>query len=135
MRIPSDAPEEEWEGLAEVVPLRGGYEWGSWATVPQLPVADAGDDARLPAEDAEAEVGGRQFVVVRLQVFADARDVAEHVMAGDPVLLDLTAAEQDVARRVLDFASGVVFGLGGGMNRINGDVFLVTPLGTEVDDG
>ncbi|WP_431781930.1 cell division protein SepF [Streptomyces chumphonensis] len=133
MRIPSDAPEDEWEGLAEVVPLRGGYEWGSWATVPQLP-APAEQNGPEPGRPGGPVDTARQFVVLRVQVFADAREVAEYLIAGDPVLVDLSAAEPDVARRVLDFASGTVFGLGGGMHRINTDVFLVTPLGTEVSD-
>ena len=63
---------------------------------------------------------------------ADARDVAETLMAGIPVLLDLTSAEGDVAKRILDFSTGVVFGLGSGMHRVDRNVFLLTPSGTEV---
>ncbi|MCX2968571.1 MULTISPECIES: cell division protein SepF [Streptomyces] len=128
MRISSDATEESWDGLAEVVPLRGGQTWGSWSTVPHLTAAsgDLADDQ--PAQQA------RQLVVIRVQSFADARGVAEHLMTRVPVLLDLSAVEGDVARRVLDFASGVVFGLGGGMRRVDTDVFLITPAGTEVSD-
>lgn len=74
----------------------------------------------------------RRFVVLRVQVFADARDVAEHLMGRTPVLLDLTGADTDVAKRILDFSSGVVFGLGAGMHRVDRDVFLLTPAGTEV---
>ncbi|MEE1926741.1 cell division protein SepF [Streptomyces sp. TRM 70351] len=126
MRIPGDATEEEWDGLAEVVPLRGGHAWGSWDTVPHLPAARA---AR-PAEDRAGD--GRQLVVARVRVFADARDVAEYLMERLPVLLDLSGAEPDVARRVLDFAGGVVFGLSGSMHRVDTDVFLITPVGIEV---
>src|SRR5690606_15120066 len=74
----------------------------------------------------------RRFVVLRVNVFADARDVAETLMAGVPVLLDLTGAETEVAKRVLDFSTGVVFGLASGMHRVDRNVFLLTPAGTEV---
>jgi FtsZ-interacting cell division protein YlmF len=74
----------------------------------------------------------RRFVVLRVNVFGDAREVAETLMAGIPVLLDLTGAETDVAKRVLDFSTGVVFGLASGMTRVDRNVFLLTPPGTEV---
>ncbi|MEU5313905.1 cell division protein SepF [Streptomyces sp. NPDC021562] len=113
-----DVTDEQWEGLAQVVPLRGRDAWPS-----------AVDHRALP--DAETETR-RRFVVLRVNVFADAREVAETLMAGIPVLLDLTSAETEVAKRVLDFSTGVVFGLASGMHRVDRNVFLLTPPGTEV---
>ncbi|MFI1166481.1 cell division protein SepF [Streptomyces sp. NPDC020801] len=113
-----DVTDEQWEGLAQVVPLRGRDAWPSAV------------NHRAPPE-AVTETR-RRFVVLRVNVFADARDVAETVMAGAPVLLDLTGAENEVAKRVLDFSTGVVFGLGSGMHRVDRNVFLLTPPGTEV---
>jgi FtsZ-interacting cell division protein YlmF len=113
-----DVTDEQWQGLAQVVPLRNRDEWPSWPGHRALP-------------DAETETN-RRFVVLRVNVFADARKVAETLMAQVPVLLDLTGAETDVAKRVLDFASGVVFGLRSGMHRVDRDVFLLAPPGTEV---
>ncbi|MFF8788855.1 cell division protein SepF [Streptomyces sp. NPDC015125] len=114
-----DATDEQWEGLAEVVPLRGSSEWPSWPDHRALPEEE-------PAEEA------RRFIVIRVQTFADAREVAEYLMAQLPVLLDLSSADGDVAKRILDFSSGVVFGLGSGMHRVDTNVFLLAPNGTEV---
>lgn len=83
----------------------------------------------MPEAETEAR---RRFVVMRVNIFADAREVAETVMAQIPVLLDLTGAETEVAKRVLDFSSGVVLGLGCGMHRVDKNVFLLAPPGTEV---
>ena len=113
-----DVTDEQWEGLAQVVPLRGRDAWPSAVNHRSLP-------------DAETETR-RRFVVLRVNVFADAREVAETLMAGIPVLLDLTGAETEVAKRVLDFSTGVVFGLASGMHRVDRNVFLLTPRGTEV---
>ncbi|SOD82040.1 cell division protein SepF [Streptomyces sp. Ag109_G2-15] len=113
-----DVTDEQWEGLAQVVPLRGRDAWPSAVNHRSLP-------------DAETETR-RRFVVLRVNVFADAREVAETLMAGVPVLLDLSSAEGEVAKRVLDFSTGVVFGLGSGMHRVDRNVFLLTPPGTEV---
>ncbi|MFF3274803.1 MULTISPECIES: cell division protein SepF [Streptomyces] len=114
-----DATDEQWEGLAEVVPLRSGSEWPSWP-----------DHRALPDEEPGEEM--RRFVVIRVQTFADAREVAEYLMAQIPVLLDLSSADADVAKRILDFSSGVVFGLASGMHRVDTNVFLLAPVGTEV---
>ncbi len=84
----------------------------------------------MPDERAAEQ---RRLVVLRVQVFADAREVAEYLVAQVPVLLDLTAAETDVAKRILDFSSGVVFGLGSGMHRVDRNVFLLAPDGMEVE--
>ncbi|MEU7657372.1 cell division protein SepF [Streptomyces lincolnensis] len=113
-----DVTDEQWEGLAQVVPLRGRDAWPSAVNHRSMP------EARTEAR--------RRFVVLRISVFADARDVAETLMAGIPVLLDLTGAESEVAKRVLDFSTGVVFGLASGMHRVDRNVFLLTPAGTEV---
>ncbi|MFF7049620.1 cell division protein SepF [Streptomyces griseorubiginosus] len=113
-----DVTDEQWEGLAQVVPLRGRDAWPS-----------AIDHRTVPEAPTEAR---RRFVVLRISVFADAREVAETLMAGIPVLLDLSGAETEVAKRVLDFSTGVVFGLASGMHRVDRNVFLLTPAGTEV---
>ncbi|MBT3162733.1 cell division protein SepF [Streptomyces sp. Vc74B-19] len=113
-----DVTDEQWEGLAQVVPLRGRDAWPS--AVGHRAMPEAATEAR------------RRFVVLRVNVFADAREVAETLMSGIPVLLDLTGAESDVAKRVLDFSTGVVFGLASGMHRVDRNVFLLTPAGMEV---
>ncbi|MFH8473625.1 cell division protein SepF [Streptomyces sp. NPDC018000] len=115
-----DVTDEQWEGLAQVVPLRGRNEWPSRV-----------DHRTVPDKGAEAEQ--RRLVVLRVQVFADAREVADYLVAQIPVLLDLTSAESDVAKRILDFTSGVVFGLGSGMHRVDRNVFLLSPVGMEVE--
>ncbi|MCX5105196.1 MULTISPECIES: cell division protein SepF [unclassified Streptomyces] len=114
-----DVTDEQWEGLAQVVPLRSRNEWPSRV------------DHRTVDETEAAEQ--RRLVVLRVQVFADAREVAEYLVAQIPVLLDLTSAETDVAKRILDFTSGVVFGLGSGMHRVDRNVFLLSPVGMEVE--
>ncbi|WP_329199106.1 MULTISPECIES: cell division protein SepF [unclassified Streptomyces] len=118
-----DVTDEQWEGLAQVVPLRSRNEWPSRV-----------DHRTIPAgQGTSAAEQQRRFVVIRVQIFADAREVAEYLIAQIPVLLDLTGADTEVAKRILDFSSGVVFGLGSGMHRVDRNVFLLAPVGTEVE--
>ncbi|MER5973195.1 cell division protein SepF [Streptomyces sp. NPDC002055] len=115
-----DVTDAQWEGLAEVVPLRGSDAWPTWPGHRTLPADRGGRDPR-------------RFVVIRVQIFADAREVAEYLMRSTPILLDLSGTEPDVAKRILDFASGVAFGLNAKMHRVDTNVFLLTPAGTEVE--
>ncbi|MGW7413733.1 cell division protein SepF [Streptomyces sp. NPDC054863] len=115
-----DVTDEQWDGLAQVVPLRSRNEWPSRT-----------DHRTMPQEYEAAEQ--RRMIVLRVQIFSDAREVAEYLIAQIPVLLDLTSAETDVAKRILDFSSGVVFGLGSGMHRVDRNVFLLAPVGMEVE--
>ncbi|MFI1016426.1 cell division protein SepF [Streptomyces sp. NPDC020965] len=114
-----DVTDEQWEGLAQVVPLRGRNEWPSRA-----------DHHTVPRDEGAEQ---RRMVVLRVSIFSDARDVAEYLIDRIPVLLDLTSADTDVAKRILDFSSGVVFGLGSEMHRVDRNVFLLAPAGTEVE--
>jgi len=64
--------------------------------------------------------------------FADAKQIADGMMARQPVIVNLQTADRELKRRIIDFCSGVVCGLGGGMERVARDVFLVTPSDQEL---
>ncbi|MGH2848416.1 MAG: cell division protein SepF, partial [Thermoleophilaceae bacterium] len=49
-----------------------------------------------------------------------------------PVILNLQAAETDLAKRLIDFASGLTYALDGGMQRVADKVFMLTPRNVEV---
>jgi cell division inhibitor SepF len=66
------------------------------------------------------------------QRFNDARDIGERYKAGIPVIMNLQSTEDAVARRLVDFASGLVFGLGGKIEMVASRVYLLTPIDMEV---
>ena len=49
-----------------------------------------------------------------------------------PVIVNLEGADRDLRRRLIDFTSGVCYGLTGSMERVAGDVYLITPADVEV---
>ena len=61
-----------------------------------------------------------------------AKEIGDRFKAQAPVIMNLAATEKPVAKRLLDFASGLTYGLGGRMNKVGQDVFLLTPSGVEV---
>jgi hypothetical protein len=64
--------------------------------------------------------------------FNDAQLVADRFKAGTPVVLDMQGVESDLAKRLIGFASGLTYGLDGGMERLDGRVFLLIPPGVEI---
>jgi cell division inhibitor SepF len=72
--------------------------------------------------------------VVEPLAFNDAQEVGEHFKAGQPVAMDLNDVDREVARRLIDFCSGLCYGLGGQMERIAGHTYLIVPSGAEVSD-
>ena len=64
--------------------------------------------------------------------FNDARDIGERYRQGVPVIMNLQGADDPVARRLVDFASGLVFGLDGKIEMVASRVYLLTPANMEV---
>jgi cell division inhibitor SepF len=64
--------------------------------------------------------------------FNDAQQVADHYKSNQPVIVNLEAAERDLRRRLIDFCSGLCYGLGGQMERVADNVYLLTPSNVEV---
>ncbi len=65
--------------------------------------------------------------IVKPRSFADAQTVADGFKAEIPIVMNLTSVDQELARRLIDFASGVCYVAGGEMERIRSRVFLLTP--------
>ena len=64
--------------------------------------------------------------------FNDVQDVADKFKDSIPVILNLQGTETDLAKRLIDFSSGLTYALDGGMQRIADKVFLLTPHNVEV---
>lgn len=64
--------------------------------------------------------------------FNEARELGEKYKAGVPVIMNLQATEDGIARRLVDFASGLVFGLDGKIELVANRVYLLTPANIEV---
>jgi cell division inhibitor SepF len=78
-----------------------------------------------------AEPGARVHVVAPMQ-FGDARQIADRLMANQPVIVNLQVADRELMRRMIDFCSGVAYALNGKMERVADKVFLVTPSNVKV---
>jgi cell division inhibitor SepF len=64
--------------------------------------------------------------------FNDAQIIADKFKTDIPVILNLQSSETELAKRLIDFASGLTYALDGGMQRVADKVFLLTPKNVEV---
>jgi cell division inhibitor SepF len=64
--------------------------------------------------------------------FDEAQEIADHFKEGQPVIVNLQDVDRDLLRRIVDFASGLCYGLGGTMEKVAGGVYLLTPLNASV---
>lgn len=70
--------------------------------------------------------------IIEPRTFTEAQQIADHFKRGVPVILNLTAADPDLTRRLIDFASGLTYGLNGGLQKVSEKVFMLTPANVDV---
>ncbi|MGI9084531.1 MAG: cell division protein SepF [Aeromicrobium sp.] len=68
------------------------------------------------------------------RTYNDARTVGEHYRSGVPVIMNLSEIDDNDAKRLVDFAAGLVFAVHGSINRVTAKVFLLSPADVEVSD-
>jgi cell division inhibitor SepF len=64
--------------------------------------------------------------------FGDAQEIGDRLKGGQPVIVSLQAVEPELSRRLVDFCSGATYVLGGSMEKVAKNVFLLTPSNVEV---
>jgi len=64
--------------------------------------------------------------------FPDAQEIGDRFKSNQPVIVNLQGADRELSRRMIDFCSGVTYALGGSMDKVADQVFLLTPSNVEV---
>jgi cell division inhibitor SepF len=98
----------------------------------RYPVAVPDYEEPWDSPEPDAAPLSPKITQVRPTGFDSAREIGEHVRVGTPVIMDLTQMADPDAKRLIDFASGLVFGTRGTMERIARRVFLLAPPEIEV---
>lgn len=73
-----------------------------------------------------------RIVTVHPRTYNEARTIGEHYRDATPVIMNLTDMEDADAKRLVDFAAGLSFGLRGSIERITSKVFLLSPADVDV---
>lgn len=86
-----------------------------------------------PRERAVVEDEQRyQITTLHPTTYREARTIGEHFRDGVPVIINLTEMDEADARRLVDFAAGLAFGLRGTIERVTNRVFLLSPANVQV---
>lgn len=75
---------------------------------------------------------GPRITTLHPRTYNEARQIGEHFRDGTPVIMNLTEMDDVDAKRLVDFAAGLVFGLHGTIERVTAKVFLLSPADVEV---
>ncbi|MEU4424609.1 cell division protein SepF [Actinoplanes sp. NPDC024001] len=73
-----------------------------------------------------------QITTLHPTTYREARTIGEHFRDGVPVIINLTEMDESDARRLVDFAAGLAFGLRGTIERVTNRVFLLSPANVQV---
>lgn len=74
------------------------------------------------------------IITLQPRSYSEARKVGEYFREGNPVIINLDDMEESERKRLVDFASGLVFGLNGRIERISLKVFLLSPANVNVSN-
>ena len=83
--------------------------------------------SRASATARSAGNGSGEAVSIRPVRFEEAKDIGDLIKAGQAVKMDIGSADEDTARRLIDFASGLVYASEGSIDRIAAGVFVLRP--------
>ena len=134
---PPAAPRPEPSNVRRI-PTAGAHEEPpAPQPAPRPAVQPTGTVNVIGRPSAEPQAAAGPQIVDRVHVtspsaFNDVEEVGERFRDGTPVLMNLQGASEGTAKRVLDFASGLIFGLDGTIERTGDRIFLLTPVDVDI---
>jgi len=99
----------------------------------ERPPASSGSAHRTPEPAATPRTADlSRIITVHPRTYNEARAIGEHFRDGVPVIMNLSDMDDPDAKRLVDFAAGLIFGLRGSIDRVTSRVFLLSPPGVNV---
>ena len=92
-----------------------------------IQVRPVGAPRNAPSANVRPVPSQTDTVTVRPRHFNQAQEIADNFKDGVPVIVNLEGADREMARRVIDFASGLCYALGGTMEKVAKDVYMLKP--------
>ena len=121
--------DEYYEGYDEHAEVEEQPEHRGAEVTPPADPAAGGARACAPPE----AVGISRITTIHPRTYNEAKTIGENFRDGIPVIMNLTDMSDADAKRLVDFAAGLVFGLRGSIERVTSKVFLLSPETVEVN--
>ena len=74
-----------------------------------------------------------QVVLVKPERFENASEIADHLREKRTVVLNLESTNKDIARRLLDFLSGVAYANEGKIKKVAISTYIITPYHVDIE--
>jgi cell division inhibitor SepF len=131
--VEEDRQYDEYESYEDY----GEYDDAEHLDDDEASLAHGHDDAGLAGDYRQPGVPRQATDLTRIttlhpRTYNEARTIGEHFREGTPVIMNLTEMVDSDAKRLVDFAAGLIFGLRGSIERVTNKVFLLSPANIEV---
>lgn len=103
----------------------GEYEVSQNHAADSTPRTTIGNHGMQNAQVFQAPAAPKGLQVVEVKDFSDSQKVADYFKANCPVLLNIEGTNPKYARRLVDFASGLIYGLNGNIRKVSTYMFLL----------
>ncbi len=82
--------------------------------------------------NAAASGSAMKVVITRPEMFDEVAGIADHLVAGKTVVLNLETANKDMCRRIVDFMSGAAYALSCKLKKVANNTFIIVPESTDI---
>jgi cell division inhibitor SepF len=117
-------------GSGSVTPLSREHTPRESLTRDNLALADPSPVRSVPVE--EESPANYRITTLHPTTYNEARTIGERYRDGTPVIMNLSEMEEADAKRLVDFAAGLIFGTRGSFERVTNRVFLLSPPHVQV---
>ena len=135
--VEDDRQYEEYEQYEEYGEYDDAEQLDDDLVSPPHGLDDPGMAATVTADHRQPGIARQTTDLARIttlhpRTYNEARTIGEHFREGTPVIMNLTEMVDSDAKRLVDFAAGLIFGLRGSIERVTNKVFLLSPANVEV---
>ena len=81
----------------------------------------------------DTDGSGNKIVLLEPRAFSESQDIADYLKRNNSVVVNLKRVTPEQAKRIVDFLSGTLYAIEGGLQKLGGGIFLCTPSSVQTD--
>jgi len=81
----------------------------------------------------EVDEQGNKIILLEPRAFSESQDIADYLKRNNSVVVNLKRVTPEQAKRIVDFLSGTLYAIDGGLQKLGGGIFLCTPSNVKTD--
>ena len=99
----------------------------------EVPVSGVNSDEYYMDTFKQVNTSGNKMILLEPRAFSEAQTIADYLKSRNTVVVNLKRVTPEVAKRIVDFLSGAVYAIGGGLQKLGNGIFLCTPNNVNVE--